>query len=154
MVHVGAVDAPVTLADVKAIAAEVWKAVGSGKNAPHKAGVDILGWEFAFELNELAKQVAADARVDVTFKKIPREVLEKRAVEQGDIKFFELAALSVKVSFSREPWVQAFGPVRSILPASAMTTTQSRVLGPFRLFRCSPHLHARRRGHSQTSPTL
>ncbi|MGH8611993.1 MAG: DNA methyltransferase, partial [Gammaproteobacteria bacterium] len=30
MVHVGAVDAPVTLADVKAIAAEVWRSVGSG----------------------------------------------------------------------------------------------------------------------------
>lgn len=97
MVHVGAVDAPVTLSDVKAIAAEVWKAVGTGKDAPKSAGVDILGWEFAFELNELAKQVAAEARVDVAFKKIPREVLEKKAVEQGDVKFFELAALSVNV---------------------------------------------------------
>jgi hypothetical protein len=34
--------------------------------------------------------------VDVSFKKIPREVLEKKAVEQGDIKFFELGALSVE----------------------------------------------------------
>lgn len=33
MVHVGAVDAPVTLADVKAIAAEVWRAVGRGREA-------------------------------------------------------------------------------------------------------------------------
>ena len=97
MVHVGAVDAPVTLADVKAIASEVWKAVGKGKDAPETAGVDILGWEFAFELNELAKQVAAEARVDVAFKKIPREVLEKKAVEEGDVKFFELAALSVNL---------------------------------------------------------
>jgi adenine-specific DNA-methyltransferase len=95
MVHVGAVDAPVTLADVKAIAAEVWRAVGSGTDAPRTAAVDILGWEFAFELNELARQVAAEARVDVSFKKIPREVLEKKAVEQGDIQFFELGALSV-----------------------------------------------------------
>lgn len=97
MVHVGAVDAPVTLSDVKAVAAEVWKSVGKGKDAPKTAGVDILGWEFALELNELAKQVTAEAHVDVAFKKIPREVLEKKAVEQGDIKFFELAALSVKV---------------------------------------------------------
>jgi adenine specific DNA methylase Mod len=97
MVHVGAVDAPVTLADVKAIAAELWRAVGKGKGAPEKGAVDILGWEFAFELNELAQQVAAQAKVEVVFKKIPREVLEKRAVEQGDIKFFELAALGVDV---------------------------------------------------------
>jgi adenine-specific DNA-methyltransferase len=95
-VHVGAVDAPVTLSDVKAIAKETWKAVGSGKDALSKAGVDILGWEFAFELNELAKNVAAESRVDVSFKKIPREVLDKRAIEQGDVKFFELGALSVE----------------------------------------------------------
>ncbi len=37
MVHVGAVDAPVTLADVKAIAKEAWKALGTGKDAPTKA---------------------------------------------------------------------------------------------------------------------
>lgn len=97
MVHVGAVDAPVTLADVKAIARETWKAIGTGKDTPSKAAVDILGWEFAFEVNELAKQVAAESRVDVAFKKIPPEVLDKKAVEQGDVKFFELGALSVDV---------------------------------------------------------
>jgi hypothetical protein len=96
MVHVGAVDAPVTLSDVKAIAKETWKAVGGGKDAPSKAGVDILGWEFAFEMNELAKNVAAESRVDVSFKKIPREVLDKKAIEQGDVKFFELGALTVE----------------------------------------------------------
>ncbi|MBI1894766.1 MAG: site-specific DNA-methyltransferase [Candidatus Rokubacteria bacterium] len=101
MVHVGAVDAPVTLADVKAIASEVWRAAGKGKDAPKTAGVDVLGWEFAFELNELARQVAAESRVDVTFKKIPREVLEKRAVEQGDIRFFELAALAVDMKMRK-----------------------------------------------------
>lgn len=95
MVHVGAVDAPVTLADVKAIAREAWRVFGSSQGASSTAGVDILGWEFAFEVNELAKQVAAESRIDVAFKKIPREVLDKRAVEQGDVKFFELGALSV-----------------------------------------------------------
>src|SRR5581483_10965229 len=99
MVHVGAVDAPVTLTDVKAVAREVWKAATSG--GAKKAAVDILGWEFAFELNETAREVAAQSRVDVTFKKIPREVLEKRAVEQGDIKFFELGALSVETKLNK-----------------------------------------------------
>jgi adenine-specific DNA-methyltransferase len=95
MIHVAAVDAPVTQADVKAIARDTWKAVASGKNAPTQLGADILGWEFALEVNELAKQVAAESRVDVSFKKIPREVLDKKAVEQGDVRFFELGALSV-----------------------------------------------------------
>ena len=97
MVHVGSVDAPVTLSDIRSIAAEVWRSVGKGQKSAEKAAVDILGWDFALEVNEVAKQVAAEARVDVAFKIIPREVLEKKAVEQGDIKFFELASLSVEM---------------------------------------------------------
>jgi adenine-specific DNA-methyltransferase len=101
MVHVAAVDAPVTRADVNAIAAEVWKASGKGPNSPQKPAVDVLGWEFALDMNETAKQVAAEARVDAAFKKIPREVLEKKAVEQGDVYFFELGALSVETKIKK-----------------------------------------------------
>jgi adenine-specific DNA-methyltransferase len=43
MVHVAAVDAPVTRADVNAIAAEVWRAAGKGPNSPEKPAVDVLG---------------------------------------------------------------------------------------------------------------
>ncbi len=95
MVHVGTVDAPVTNGDVKQIVAEFRKAVGTGKDAPSTKGVDLLGWDFAFELNEVARQDAEKAGIDLRLVRIPREVLEKRAVEQGDIRFFELAALSV-----------------------------------------------------------
>lgn len=101
MVHVGAVDAPVSVGDVKNIVAEFKKAIGTGKDAPATNGVDVLGWDFAFELNEVAIQQAAQANVNVRFLRIPREVLEKKAVEQGDIRFFELAALKVKVEISR-----------------------------------------------------
>jgi DNA modification methylase len=101
MVHVAAVDAPVTRADVNAIAAEVWKASGKGPNSPQKPAVDVLGWEFALDMNETVKQIAAEARVDAAFKKIPREVLEKKAVEQGDVYFFELGALSVDTKIKK-----------------------------------------------------
>ena len=97
MVHVGTVDAPVTVGDVKQIVAEFRKAVGTGKDAPKTQSVDVLGWDFAFELNEVARQDAAKAGIDMRFVRIPREVLDKRAVEQGDIRFFELAALSVEL---------------------------------------------------------
>ncbi len=101
MVHVGAVDAPVTRADVNAIAAEVWKAAGKGPDSPQRPAVNVLGWEFALEINETAKEIAAQARVDAAFKKIPREVLEKKAVEQGDVQFFELGALSVDAKIKK-----------------------------------------------------
>lgn len=95
MVHIGTVDAPVTVGDVKQIVAEFRKAVGTGKNAPTTQSVDILGWDFAFELNEIARQDAEKAGIELRLVRIPREVLDKRAVDQGDIRFFELAALSV-----------------------------------------------------------
>jgi DNA modification methylase len=100
MVHVGTVDAPVTVGDVRQIVAEFRKVVGTGKDAPKSQAVDVLGWDFAFELNEVAREEAHRAGITLHFVRIPREVLEKRAVEQGDIRFFELAALSVGVKKS------------------------------------------------------
>jgi hypothetical protein len=95
MVHIGSVDAPVALGDVKNIVQELWKKGGNNN-------LDILGWEFAFELNETARQFAAANNVDLKFKKIPREVLDKRAVDQGDISFFELAALDVSAKVNKK----------------------------------------------------
>jgi adenine-specific DNA-methyltransferase len=97
MVHVSSVDAPVSMGDVKQIAAEFKRAVGTGKDAPKTNGADVLGWDFAFELNEVAKQEAAAANIQLRFLRIPRDVMDKRAVEQSDIHFFELAALSVEM---------------------------------------------------------
>ena len=97
MIHVGAVDSPVSAGDVPSIAAEFRRAMGSGKDAPTSNGVDVLGWDFAFEMNEVARQQAAAANIKLRFLRIPRDVMDKRAVEQGDIHFFELAALSVDV---------------------------------------------------------
>jgi len=104
VVHVGGVDAPVTLSDVKAICKEVWQYGGAGKKGPARAAADILGWDFAFELNEVGKQLAAEAQVDLRFRYIPKDVMDKQAVDQGDIlpkDFFELRALDVKVSKSK-----------------------------------------------------
>jgi len=96
LVHVGSVDAPIALGEVRAIVNEFWRVRGKDVGE-HSNGIDILGWDFAFDLNETAKQMAADANIRLAFKKIPREVLEKKAVEQGDIVFYELAALDVEV---------------------------------------------------------
>jgi adenine-specific DNA-methyltransferase len=101
MLHVGTVDAPVSVGDVTQIAAEFKRAVGTGKDAPQTNGVDVLGWDFAFELNEIAKQQAAAANIQLRFLRIPRDVMDKRAVEQGDIHFFELAALSVEMKVNK-----------------------------------------------------
>jgi len=97
MIHVGAVDAPISVGDVTQIAVEFKRAIGTGKDAPKTNGIDVLGWDFAFEVNEVAKQQAAAANIQMRFLRIPRDVMDKRAVEQGDIRFFELGALAVDV---------------------------------------------------------
>jgi len=101
MVHVGGVDAPVSVGDVGQIVTEFRRGMGTGKGAPTRTSIDVLGWDFAFDLNETARQQAALAGINVRFVRIPREVLEKQAVEQGDIKFFELAALDVTVKVKK-----------------------------------------------------
>ena len=100
MVHVGNVEAPVTVEDMKSTIVEFWKLVGKEKSAQTN-GIDFLGWDFAFDVNETAKQFAAENKVNVSFKKIPREVLEKKAVDQGDIKFYELASLQLKTKVEK-----------------------------------------------------
>jgi adenine-specific DNA-methyltransferase len=131
MVHVGTVDAPVTVGDVKQIATEFRRVIGTGKDAPTVKSVDVLGWDFAFELNEVARQEAANAGIEMRFVRIPREVLEKRAVEQGDIKFFELAALGIgiehegkQVSVSLTDFVIPLDEVPSEIQSAITSWTQ------------------------------
>ena len=101
MVHVGSVEAPVAIEDIKSAIKEFWQLIGKEKSLQTN-GIDFLGWDFAFDVNETAKQFAAENKVDVSFKKIPREVLEKKAVEQGDIKFYELASLTIKTKITNK----------------------------------------------------
>jgi adenine-specific DNA-methyltransferase len=71
MTHVSAVDAPVSVGDVTQIAAEFKRAIGTGKDAPRTNGVDVFGWDFAFELNEVARQQAAAANIQMRFFAFP-----------------------------------------------------------------------------------
>jgi DNA modification methylase len=89
VVHVGAVDAPVTIAEVTDALDEC---VATGQRELH-----VLGWEWEMGLNDLVKQLGADRGVDLKLRQVPREVMEVQAVEKGDIRFFELAYLDCKV---------------------------------------------------------
>ena len=101
MVHVGAVDAPVTLDDAQAAVDEFRTVMGSGADAPTTAGVDILGWDFGMEVDTEAQAVADAAGIALRLRRIPREVMDQKAVDAGDVRFFELASLSVKQSVNR-----------------------------------------------------
>lgn len=90
LVHVGAIDAPVTIAQIEEAAAET-KRLGVKL-------LDVLGWEFEMGLYDpVAQYVKAQHGVTVRLKSIPREVMEAQAVDKGDIQFFDLAFLELSV---------------------------------------------------------
>ena len=101
MVHIGAVGAPVALDDVQRVVDEFVSIAGSGASAPTTRGVDILGWDFGLEVDTETRDLAQDAGIDVRLLRIPREVMDRKAVDAGDIRFFELAALSVEPKVNR-----------------------------------------------------
>ncbi len=88
-VHVGATDAPVTLDELERTLEEC---VASGLTA-----IDVLGWEWEMGLNPAGKdELAAKHRVAVRLFHIPREVMDKRAVDAGDVHFFELSVVELE----------------------------------------------------------
>ncbi len=90
LVHVGAVDAPVTLSDIESAIDECKKM--------KQADLDILGWEWEMGLHDVVQGIAKTKGVNLSLKYIPREVMDPRAVAAGDITFYELAYLEAEVT--------------------------------------------------------
>jgi adenine-specific DNA-methyltransferase len=86
-VHVGAVDAPVGAAEIK-------DALDEAKSAGH-VGLDVLGWEWELGLHEVIEDEARARGIDLRLRRIPREVMDPRAVATGEIVFHELAYVKV-----------------------------------------------------------
>lgn len=88
MVHVGATDAPVTNAELRSALEEC---VDNGFTA-----LDVLGWEWEMGLNPAGRdELASHYGVDTHLYNIPREVMDERAVDAGDVHFFELSVAEV-----------------------------------------------------------
>lgn len=99
MVHVGAVDAPVTIDEINQALEECVHL--------KQPELHVLGWEWEMGLagpnNEyrrggLMQDEARKKGVKLVLLQIPREVMETQAVEKGDIQFFELAYLEVEIT--------------------------------------------------------
>ncbi len=88
-VHIGAVDAPVTMNEIKEAVEEC------RKNSINR--LDVLGWEWEMGVNEEAIKLAKSKGVRLKLLQIPREVMDKRAAEDDDVRFFELDYVEVDV---------------------------------------------------------
>ena len=97
MVHIGAVDAPVTMN-------EVYRALEECDRLRQRE-LHVLGWEWEMGMaggndlraGGLMQHEAKALGIDLKLLQIPREVMEQQAVEQGDIRFFELAFLEAEI---------------------------------------------------------
>jgi adenine-specific DNA-methyltransferase len=86
-VHVGAIDAAVSFTEIK-------ESLDEAAVVGHP-GLDVLGWEFEMGLHELVQDEARARGVDLQLRRIPREVMDQRAVDSGEVVFHELAYLEV-----------------------------------------------------------
>ena len=90
-VHVGATDSPVSSAELQATVAEC---AANGFRA-----LDVLGWEWEMGLNPALKdELSRTFGVDIRLLYIPREILDQRNIDAGDVNFFELSVANVSVS--------------------------------------------------------
>ena len=89
MIHIGAVDAPVTIAEIDAAVGECSKL--------EQGELHVLGWEWEMGLYDLMVEAAKKKGVKLLLLIIPREVMEQQAAAKGDVRFFELAYLEAKI---------------------------------------------------------
>ena len=88
MIHIGAVDAPVTIAEINAAVDECTKL--------KQSDLHVLGWEWEMGLQSLVVPAAKTKGVKLLLLQIPREVMEQQAAAKGDFRFFELAFLEAE----------------------------------------------------------
>lgn len=87
-IHVGPLDVPVTQSRLMDIFEEC--------RTKLYTQVDVLGFEFEMGLTPQSIQELKEKGVSVTLKYIPKDVFDKRAVEKGQVKFFDVAYLNTK----------------------------------------------------------
>ncbi|MBI4215598.1 MAG: site-specific DNA-methyltransferase [Parcubacteria group bacterium] len=91
LVRVGAVDAPVTLSEIREALSECKE---NKINSLH-----VLGWEWEMGLHDLVKEEAERYGVKLSTFQIPREVMELNVSDpkvKEDVHFYELAYLEVE----------------------------------------------------------
>lgn len=89
MIHIGSVDAPVTIAEIDAAVDECTKL--------KQSDLHVLGWEWEMGLYDLMVEAAKKKGVKLLLLQIPREVMEQQAAATGDVRFFELAYLEAEI---------------------------------------------------------
>jgi DNA modification methylase len=93
MIAVGPIDMPIardTITDI------IKSAVKSGYSR-----IDVLAFEFEMGLAPNVQEEAKEKGVDLALRTIPPEVFDKRAVEKGQVKFYDLAYIEANIKINK-----------------------------------------------------
>jgi adenine specific DNA methylase Mod len=91
-VHVGPIDYSVT-------SNEIEEAVKEAKKLDFDY-IDILGWDWEMGIyDNILTEIKKKYDIGLILKWIPREVMDKRAVDAGDIEFYQLALLEAEIKW-------------------------------------------------------
>ncbi len=116
LVHVGAVDAAITTADIHAAVDEC--------AALKQRELHVLGWDWNIGRCDLIIEAARQKGINLLFLRIPQEVMEPQAVAKGDIRFRPLAYLEAEIE-QQDPLT-----ARVVLKAFVISNPESIPAGP------------------------
>lgn len=89
-VAIGTINLPVTRSFVEAVIEECL--------SKKVTRVDILAFEYEMGLFPNMLDVASSKGIDITPKCIPKDVFDKRAVERGEVKFYDVAYIDIRAT--------------------------------------------------------
>ncbi len=115
VIHVGSVEAPVTREDIYAAAEEAKRM--------QQNNLTVLGWEYEMGLHSIIDDEVKE-KFGIKLKRyyIPHTVMDKRAVDAGDVKFYEQGYLEIDVKKDKNWGVKLkvtdfhFDPNSDIIP--------------------------------------
>lgn len=112
LVHVGSVDAPVTISEVLDTVKEVVSA--------RQSELHVLGWEWEMGIHDLVETESRNRGVKVRLLQIPNDVMDPQ-ISREDVKFFDLAYIKARTIGKRKTGqveLQDFGiPSSDLIPA-------------------------------------
>ncbi len=94
LVHIGAVDAPITIDEANSCIEECL--------VVDQKELHILGWEWEMGMTPYIVQEAKRRGIKLLLVTIPREVMEQQAVDKGDIQFFEVAHMEIDIKKDKD----------------------------------------------------
>jgi adenine-specific DNA-methyltransferase len=89
LVHVGAVDTPITTEAIETAVDECAKV--------QQQELHVLGWDWDTSRCDVMVEMARKKGVKLLLLQIPREAMEQQAAEKGDVRFFPLAYLEAEI---------------------------------------------------------